>query len=284
MKKLILALFLFGCLHTPSLLAEFYVIAGGKPGGTEIKSLPYIISEPGFYFLRKDLSSAGNGIVLGSKVEHVTIDLMGHTITGPGNASGIGIGIYLQSQNKYIVIRNGSISDFGDDGIQSNYGTNNRFIDLLLTENGSDGIYAFDDTGDTFRHCTASYNKGYGIVGGLRSVLEGNTVIYNQGYSALAAYSGSVRNNIVSNNNQFGIYVINHTNIEGNNVTNNGFDGIYCISECLIKNNVVNVNGRNGINSGNSLVSNNLAVGNNQSGGIFVNILCTSCTFVDNKN
>lgn len=57
-------------------LAEFYVIpVGGPRVGTEIKSLPYTITTPGFYYLTKNLTATGTGITVNAG--DVTIDLMG---------------------------------------------------------------------------------------------------------------------------------------------------------------------------------------------------------------
>ena len=65
----------------------------------------FIISQAGSYYLTANLSGGGakNGILVTS--DHVTIDLNGFAVTGPGNTNN---GIELGTQ-KNVIIRNGTI-------------------------------------------------------------------------------------------------------------------------------------------------------------------------------
>ena len=75
----------------PKAEADFYVVAGGgKKIGREITALPYTITEPGFYFITKNLECpyGYNGIYCAkasSVVESTCCDN-----TGPGIYAGIG--------------------------------------------------------------------------------------------------------------------------------------------------------------------------------------------------
>jgi hypothetical protein len=92
---------------------EFYVIAGGaKVVGTPINSLPFTITDRGFYYLTKNLTTATNGIIVCS--HDVTIDLMGFTINGPSPLSDYsGISVSTSSDGVFnVTIRNGTIRNF----------------------------------------------------------------------------------------------------------------------------------------------------------------------------
>src|SRR6476469_3219972 len=120
-------LFIF-CVSCLTLLGQGPLPPPGPPGPTmktldqidaklekrtPISSIPFDITKPGSYYLTQNLSGAAPGIT--AKVSGVTIDLNGFTITGPGKGStGTGSGIVGLDDT---VVRNGRISDFGDDGI-----------------------------------------------------------------------------------------------------------------------------------------------------------------------
>lgn len=70
---------------------------------------PTIITEPGFYRVTEDFTvPEGDGIVI--QCNHVTLNLNGHTITGPGNK--LGRGLVLDGSNGSVV-RNGRVQQFG---------------------------------------------------------------------------------------------------------------------------------------------------------------------------
>jgi hypothetical protein len=77
---------------SPAWAEDFYVIAGGGAVGTKITSVPYIITQPGFYYLGGNLSYNATGNAITVNANDVTIDLMGCTLsctTGSGITHGI---------------------------------------------------------------------------------------------------------------------------------------------------------------------------------------------------
>ncbi len=126
------------------------------------EDLPYVINQPGSYYLTSNLVATGfgdNAITINSS--HVTLDLMGFSIMG----SEVGVfdyGIFVQ-QLENIVVRNGTVRncvhigvnlwateysiveqvrafDNGDRGIT--VGPGSRVIDSIVARNGADGINA----------------------------------------------------------------------------------------------------------------------------------------------
>ena len=102
---------------------------------TPISSLPYRITSPGSYYLTKDMQTTvpdQNAIEI--LADSVTIDLMGYNLIGTD--SGNGCGIFMNGR-KNIEIRNGTVWNFGGDGIYEakypteadlNYGAGHRVI------------------------------------------------------------------------------------------------------------------------------------------------------------
>ena len=144
MKRLFLALVLFmgwswACGEALA-QGEFYVIAVPKGVGTAISSLPVEISNPGFYYLTKDLTLAGGGDAITVKTNHVTLDLMGFSIVG---AMGSGNGIYMNGVAD-VEIRNGTIRSFDGDGIHSQYTANYlglRVLNIRVVDNVGSGVF-----------------------------------------------------------------------------------------------------------------------------------------------
>ena len=91
-----------------------YLTASSKGGATVIDSVPYTISSPGQYSLESDLeySKVGKGyIAIDVKANNVSVDLNGHSLSGPGPNS-VTYGIAAHRGGANVVIRNGTISGF----------------------------------------------------------------------------------------------------------------------------------------------------------------------------
>jgi hypothetical protein len=86
--------------------------------GTPISSLPVTITEPGNYYLTRNLTGpcCPEGIVISAT--GVTLDLGGFTLAGPG--AGFPAGISVQNSHSGVTIRNGTIRDWGGWGINAN--------------------------------------------------------------------------------------------------------------------------------------------------------------------
>ena len=72
--------------------------------------LPLTITESGSYYLVEDANCLSTAITV--EADNVTIDLMGYSLIGHGT----GFGIYLNARIN-VEIRNGTVRDFGSDGI-----------------------------------------------------------------------------------------------------------------------------------------------------------------------
>lgn len=151
-----------------------------------ISFLPYEITRPGSYYLTANLHatcSGPHGITV--SISDVTLDLNGFTLQGmPGSGSGI----YVAGSHSDLAVRNGTIRGWGRSGIDAfgaGYPRDLLFENLMLSENGAEGICT--EAGSVVRNCVALNNGSHGIasVGGeiLRCVCCGN-----QEFGIVAAY------------------------------------------------------------------------------------------------
>jgi parallel beta-helix repeat protein len=257
-------------------------------GGTEITSLPYTISSPGFYYITQDLTSPEGSHGITITVDNVTLDLMGFSLIGPeGSGNFDGVHMAWRSNNE---IRNGTVMNFPRTGILNEWGGGGHRVINIRAVNNQTGIH-LRHRDNLIKGCTAILNTYVGITSGIASTVTGNTT-YNNGYSGIYAGEGSivtgntsydngsngistsngttVTGNAAYNNSDKGILVFFGSTVTGNTVYDNVSDGIYVGSGSTIIGNTAYNNGVSGIYAGSgSTVTGNTAV-NNFGNGIFV--------------
>jgi hypothetical protein len=209
---------------------DFYVVAVGGGVGTKITSLPYTITNPGFYYLTSNLSypsGTSDGITVAS--DDVTIDLMGFKISGPGSSSnGSGINLWDGAKaHKNVEVRNGTLNGWNYGLTDNNNGYRNRAINLRI-ENCYAGINLGGSSGGNLvKGCSVDGGGGNGIyVNG--GVASGNTVINCVSASGIIGY-GTIFSGNTASNCSTGIYSSGASSIIGNTVVTNGsiYAGIY---------------------------------------------------------
>ncbi|MHC4617730.1 MAG: hypothetical protein ACYTEQ_08240, partial [Planctomycetota bacterium] len=129
-----------------------------------VQSLPgdanslHVINESGSYYLTGNITGVAgkNGIEIAS--DNVTLDLKGFTLIGvPGSLDGI-----TSVSTRYnVAVVNGSVYDWGEDGVDASNAGNSQFANLRIYENTGVGLTA--GQGSTVDHCTARDNGVIGI-------------------------------------------------------------------------------------------------------------------------
>jgi len=112
--------------------------------GTPIISVPFVISKPGKYIVKKNLTNAGSGPAIVVASRDVVIELNGFTLSGQSDASSENVGIVTNSPNT--IIRNGTIRKFNT-GISDLAGANGTVLeDITCVSQTSAGVrfLAFD--------------------------------------------------------------------------------------------------------------------------------------------
>jgi parallel beta-helix repeat protein len=229
----------------------------GPPGETTIplndiraaqplypEDMPYNLDHSGSYYLTGDwhLDAPGTDAIAIS-ADNVTLDLNGFALIGPGKTVGSDDGVYVNCGTEItpvfcnnISISNGTVRDWGGNGVNAFHSNNSEFANLRLYYNGGNGIFvAFGTVTDS----EASENGA----GGFR--VTSGTVVRSSAYSN-ASYGFVGRRVVLTDCSSCG----------------NTGAGIY-VDEGTVSNCVANTNGGNGIEVGNaSLVTANVADGN----------------------
>jgi len=186
---------------------------------TPISSLPFTIAQPGSYYLTASLSLAApdqNGIEVDAN--DVTIDLMGHSLTGAGGVNGISI-----AGRSNVEIRNGTLAYWEGDGIYEKGGTGHRILGIRALRNSGSGIF-LSGIAHVVRDCVALQNGEDGIAVPDGSTLDGNTAFGN--YIGIYASSAcTVINNTSQGNWAAGMLVESGCTVSGNTLDNNQWPG-----------------------------------------------------------
>lgn len=158
---------------------------------TPISSLPLTIISAGSYYLTTNLTrTTGDGITI--LTNDVSIDLNGFVLRGGGSA--FGSAIYIPVSRSNINIRNGTIRDWGWDGVEA-YNANNAQIEkLTVSQISSVGIAV--GTNCLVKDCIVQGTGDIGIIAGDNCVITG--CISKDNYSTGIQVSTGCR--VVDNN------------------------------------------------------------------------------------
>ena len=173
----------------------FYVISVGGGVGTKITSVPYTISNPGFYYFGGNLTYTGTGSAISITADNVTLDLMGFSLTGGGKEIGTNTGISPNNNDnsRNVEIRNGTVSGFTV-GVAGTFA--NERVSRIRAFNNNWGIWV-PGSNPLIEGCISSNNDHGILVGSGRisaCVANNNT---NQGIAmnGTGAVIGCVANN-----------------------------------------------------------------------------------------
>jgi hypothetical protein len=252
---IVLGLVLFSAVPA---LADGDIYVGG-PWGTRITKLPYEIKTPGAYYLGGNLSSAGgDGITIAS--DHVTIDLMGFNLNGPGT----GTGIFMEVRTN-VEIRNGTITNWGT-GIWESSGAAvcHRILNVRLS--GCNYGMTIHGNGHLIKGCEAVgpgtrglWIGGIGAISGCRvsgftyqgmglgsgGIMRGNVVTGNGAATSKGLVVNSGQGLVIGNevtNCAVGLDIGSGTSALNNTVTTAGANGIAGIEGANDKSTVLDQN------------------------------------------
>ncbi|MBN2138361.1 MAG: right-handed parallel beta-helix repeat-containing protein [Sedimentisphaerales bacterium] len=232
---------------------------------TPISSVPYIITEPGSYYLARNAQSASSmfsGITIWA--DNVTLDLKGFALTGDGTA---GLhGVFIEGTRKNIVIRNGTITNWGGNGIEAAAAARCQARNLRVIDNAQSGIHLPGDE-QVVTNCIVADN-GHSASGNVSGIYVGkasrvtqntaagngdsaNADVYgifaNEG-STVAGNTAHMNGNSANGDYVYGIYAGKACAVTGNTAQDNGdfaetVYGIYLVSYCLVDQNTAFDNG-----------------------------------------
>ena len=232
------------------------------------------ITQPGSYYLTGNINTTSSGITI--LTNNVTLDLMGHTLSGDRGSADYGIRVDgdANAVRRGICIRNGTVTAFGN-GLTLENARNCRIEDVVCTTNLNIGFYLNAENNGTIKdnvllHCVAAENSlGIALDGTDGGVCEGNRIqdcivernanhgIDLNGNTGKCAYNSLLSTTV--RNNKWGVSLMANTGglcfgntVRGCAILGNTYDGLY-------------LQGEGGTCSGNWM-QNNQVLGNKQYG------------------
>ncbi|MCC7387954.1 MAG: right-handed parallel beta-helix repeat-containing protein [Phycisphaerales bacterium] len=261
------------------------------------------ITQSGSYYLTANVlgESGKHGIQIAAS--NVTLDLAGFALRGAaGSLDGINV---ATSRGVGITIRNGTISNWGDCGLECEYNAGNppqvALHDLhadgnategfrlerdnvvtacFALENGGDGFNAVANT--TFALCMAKFNGGTGLDSGSGSVVNGCIAAANAGNGFALALQSTLADSIAEGN-AIGI-TAQASVIRDCVVSSSDSHGASVFGACTIADSTFYRNGGNGVDlNGGTNIKNCTATENDGSGfSIGTTSSIQGCTARDN--
>ncbi len=221
--------------------------------GICIDSLPFNISVPGYYYFKTNLNSDVANITVNTS--NITINLNGFTLNGlPGNTLA---GIDITGAYEMINVFNGTISNWGKEGIKGTMSSNCSFSSLYINNNGRDGILV--GNGAIVSNIVSHSNTFDGIDCGSFSLLD-HCITTSNGAEGIEVDNNGIIQNCNSNGNTFtGIKAGNFSKLYNSNSSSNGNHGVAVGQGSHISSSSSNEN----INSGFFLLGNCEADNNN---------------------
>ena len=181
-------------------------------------NMPLVISTPGSYVVKENLTgvAAEHGIEI--TTNGVTIDLGGFELVGvPGSLSGI-----YCANCENITVKNGIVRSWGGSGVELQQGPN-LVSGVHAWNNVVNGIEV--DVASVVTECTANGNDADGIQVGLGSIVTRSTSRLNNLDGIRGTTSRiTIRDNVSVQNGNDGIQVSSESFVTGNTCGSNGFN------------------------------------------------------------
>jgi parallel beta-helix repeat protein len=241
------------------------------------------------YVLTADISSGPDVACFRVLADRITLDLAGHTITGPGTGGPGTTSAAIHDSNgprTSTVVKNGSVTNFefgivlnfssrstirgvttSDNAVGMIIGPTSLVKDCIVQRNVRHGIVTLD--GVQVENCLIggdddNGNGQFGLVGGQRMLVTRNTASGNGLSGILVGISSTVTHNTANDNSGDGIAVGQKSLVSYNTAADNDGDGIEAVCPSTITHNEVGPSGEENIHiiGDGCFVKFNLLVGN----------------------
>ena len=210
-------------ISVATLSAVIAARAAAVDGVKLLSHAPVVITAPGTYRLKKNLTVDQNTTAITVQANDVTIDLNGFSILGPCtiavnppcSPTGTGSGIVATGSAKNVTVLNGTVRGMGGNGISVNGGS---VVGVSTLNNGGSGIFGVDNVIDS----TSALNGADGMF--VAGAVSGSAAVGNVSDGIDCNFTGSVTNSLAELNGQKGIN--DCLTVSASTANSNGFYGI----------------------------------------------------------
>ncbi len=253
--------------------------ATNTPGDANSK---FRIAQPGSYYLTANITgdNAKHGIEIAAS--GVTIDLAGFVLAGgPGTLKGI----TTDGARSGLSIRNGTVTLWGDDGVNIVAGgpsSSSMFENVFAIANGNYGIRA--GSGAIISSCSAESNGFMGVSCDDRATISYCTLRLNSGVGLYVANTSVVLGCTSMSNAAYGFSVGDGCSVQNSVASLNGSTGINASNACTISNCTSSENTGDGISASRGSTISHSSAYSNALNGIEVNLRCVILENVCEEN
>lgn len=235
-----------------------YVIVAGNQVNILLTHLPEVITVPATITFSGDLTGVSGSAGLTIAADNVSVDLAGHALVG---VAGSLDGILISGSRANVTVTNGTIRNWGGDGMDGTTLVSGRFESLILANNTARGIMT--GTRATISKCTTRDNGAAGITVGQATRIFDCSGHSNVGFGIVGADNSTIERCLLNNNGGGGISATNYSVIRENTCDFHSAAGIAITgTDNRIEGNQVTRNAR-GIDVG---AAGNLVIKNSASG------------------
>lgn len=257
--------------------------ATNTPGDADSR---FKISQPGSYYLTGNVTGASGKHGIEIAADGVTVDLNGFDLRGvAGSLDGVSV---TATNLSNITVVNGSVRNWGDDGVDLATATTNCRVEGVLA-NGNAGNGISTNSASTISNCSASSNTGIGVFATLNSTILNCSASNNTG-NGISTNGGSVISKCsATSNSGSGFSAGVGTSVVDCAAKFNTLDGIVCASSCQVRGNGCFSNSGTGIHatgSDNRIEGNNCTLADrgidvDSAGNIIIRNTCSGNTIVN---
>jgi len=203
---------------------------------------PIVVSQPGTYRLTSNITGVAGADGIQISASGVTLDLNGFSVVGvAGSFNGVRTIVGVDG----LTVMNGSVRNWGADGVSAGTASGGIYKDLRVAGNGNFGLNV--GVSSVCTDCTTFQNGSHGLNLGFNGTLRGCASNNNMGNGIQTGNGAAILNCAARDNTLVGIATGTGSSITSCSAYSNNSNGFVMIIGSMISQCVSSSNGDNGI-------------------------------------
>ena len=245
----------------------------------------FIVSQSGSYYLTADIAGVPFKAGISIQADNVTLDLCGFAVIGTGLT---GKGIAVSGSHTNVAVRNGTVRDWNNAGVDLGTANSVGVTDLMVNNNNGIGIFTGDQSVVT--GCISRSNNGDNIRVGAHSVVTKCSAVSSVAGNGINATGGyTVISQCTANfNNQNGINAFQRSRVSECVAANNSQSGAHltivgCVEHCVCDSDAICgiLNDNGGFSD---ILNNNCATNGTANSGAGIRVSGASANRIEGNN